>query len=39
MPIVSVAPKPQTRSMHRFDIEVEGSHNYFVDGRHGAQLS
>jgi len=32
MPIVSVAPKPQTRSMHRFDIEVEGSHNYFVDG-------
>jgi len=21
-----------TRSMNRFDIEVEGSHNYFVDG-------
>ena len=21
-----------TRSMHRFDIEVEGTHNYFVDG-------
>jgi len=21
-----------TRSMHRFDIEVEGSHNYFADG-------
>ena len=21
-----------TRSMHRFDIEVEGNHNYFVDG-------
>ena len=24
--------KPPTRSMHRFDIEVEGTHNYFVDG-------
>ena len=24
--------KPPTRSMHRFDIEVEGSHNYLVDG-------
>ncbi len=24
--------KPQTGSMHRFDIEVEGNHNYFVDG-------
>ena len=32
MPILSIAPKPRTRSMHRFDIEVEGSHNYFVDG-------
>ena len=32
MPILSIAPKPKTRSMHRFDIEVEGSHNYFVDG-------
>jgi recombination protein RecA len=32
MPIVSIAPKPKTRSMHRFDIEVEGNHNYFVDG-------
>jgi recombination protein RecA len=32
MPIMSIAPKPTTRSMHRFDIEVEGSHNYFVDG-------
>ncbi|MBV8949894.1 MAG: recombinase RecA, partial [Actinobacteria bacterium] len=31
-PIVNVARKPKTRSMHRFDIEVEGSHNYFVDG-------
>jgi recombination protein RecA len=32
MPIVTIAPKPKTRSMHRFDIEVEGSHNYLVDG-------
>ena len=32
MPIVSIAPKPPTRSMHRFDIEVEGTHNYFADG-------
>jgi recombination protein RecA len=32
MPIVQIAPKPRTRSMHRFDLEVEGSHNYFVDG-------
>jgi recombination protein RecA len=32
MPIVDVREKPTTRSMHRFDIEVEGSHNYLVDG-------
>ena len=32
MPVTSIAPKPPTRSMHRFDIEVEGSHNYMVDG-------
>ncbi len=32
MPVVKIAPKPKTRSMHRFDIEVEGSHNYFADG-------
>jgi recombination protein RecA len=32
MPITNIAPKPPTRSMHRFDIEVEGSHNYLVDG-------
>jgi recombination protein RecA len=31
-PIVKIAPKPKTRSMHRFDIEVEGSHNYLADG-------
>ncbi|MGH9224243.1 MAG: recombinase RecA [Acidimicrobiales bacterium] len=32
MPITKITTKPPTRSMHRFDIEVEGSHNYFVDG-------
>jgi recombination protein RecA len=32
MPIISIGIKPKTRSMHRFDIEVEGNHNYFVDG-------
>jgi len=32
LPILAIAPKPPTRSTHRFDIEVEGSHNYFVDG-------
>jgi recombination protein RecA len=32
MPILGMAPKPKTRGMHRFDIEVEGSHNYLVDG-------
>jgi recombination protein RecA len=32
VPVVEVHRKPRTRSMHRFDIEVEGSHNYLVDG-------
>jgi len=32
LPIKAISPKPLTRSTHRFDIEVEGSHNYFVDG-------
>ncbi len=32
MPIISVGVKPKTRSMHRFDIEVEDSHNYLVNG-------
>ena len=32
MPIVDIHQKPPTRSMRRFDIEVEGSHNYLVDG-------
>ncbi|ACY98833.1 intein-containing recombinase RecA [Thermomonospora curvata] len=30
--ILDVRVKPKTRSMRRFDIEVEGAHNYFVDG-------
>ncbi len=30
--ILDIRIKPRTRSMHRFDIEVEGGHNYFVDG-------
>ena len=32
MPITGIAEVPSGRSSHRFDIEVEGSHNYFVDG-------
>jgi recombination protein RecA len=32
MPVIDIHKKPRTRSMHRFDIEVEGSHNYFADG-------
>jgi len=32
MPIQKIAVKPKTRSMHRFDIEVGHTHNYFVDG-------
>jgi recombination protein RecA len=30
--VLDVHVKPRTRSMHRFDIEVEGNHNYLVDG-------
>jgi recombination protein RecA len=30
--ILDIHVKPPSRSMHRFDIEVEGTHNYFVDG-------
>ena len=30
--VLDVHVKPPTRSMHRFDIQVEGNHNYFVDG-------
>src|ERR1019366_1148581 len=32
MPVTDIHRKPPTRSMRKFDIEVEGSHNYFVDG-------
>jgi recombination protein RecA len=32
MPILSIGPKPPSKSTHRFDIEVEGSHNYLADG-------
>src|SRR5919106_1697544 len=32
MPIVKIHQKPPSRSTHRFDIGVEGSHNYFADG-------
>ena len=31
-PVLDVRVKPKTRSMHRYDIEVEGSHNYLADG-------
>jgi recombination protein RecA len=30
--VLDVHVKPHTRSMRKFDIEVEGNHNYFVDG-------
>ena len=30
--VLDIHIKPPTRSMNRFDIEVEGGHNYFVDG-------
>jgi recombination protein RecA len=30
--ILDIYVKPPTRSMKRFDLEVEGLHNYFVDG-------
>jgi recombination protein RecA len=30
--VTAVKVKPKGRSMHRFDIEVEGSHNYLADG-------
>jgi recombination protein RecA len=32
MPITDIAPKAPISNTHRFDIEVEGSHNYFADG-------
>jgi len=30
--VIDIHVKPPMRSMNRFDIEVEGGHNYFVDG-------
>jgi recombination protein RecA len=30
--ILDIHVKPPTRSMRKFDLEVEGHHNYFVDG-------
>ena len=32
MPIVSITSRTDLRSMHKFDLEVGGTHNYFVDG-------
>ncbi len=32
LPVTDIRVKPPTRSMRRFDIEVEDSHNYLVDG-------
>ncbi len=32
MPVLDIHRKPPSKKTHRFDIEVEGSHNYFVDG-------
>jgi recombination protein RecA len=32
MPVVEIGTTRPTGSTHRFDIEVEGTHNYFVDG-------
>ena len=31
-PIIGIHKKPPTRSMRKFDLEVEGHHNYLVDG-------
>ena len=32
VPILDIHEKPKTRSMRKFDLEVEGHHNYLVDG-------
>jgi recombination protein RecA len=32
VPVIDIHLKPKTRSMRRFDLEVEGHHNYLVDG-------
>ncbi len=31
LPITKIGVRAPSRSMHRFDIEVDGTHNYFVD--------
>jgi recombination protein RecA len=31
-PIIGIHEKPPSRSMRKFDLEVEGHHNYLVDG-------
>jgi recombination protein RecA len=32
VPILSISEKPRTKSMRKFDLEIEGYHNYLVDG-------
>ncbi|HYZ98001.1 MAG TPA: recombinase RecA [Acidimicrobiales bacterium] len=32
LPITKIGVRPPSRSTHRFDIEVAGTHNYFADG-------
>ncbi|MBW3667490.1 MAG: hypothetical protein KY394_07840, partial [Actinobacteria bacterium] len=32
VPVADISIKPKTKSMRRFDIEIEGHHNYLVDG-------
>jgi recombination protein RecA len=32
MPVMDIHVKPPTASTHRFDLEIEGNGNYFVDG-------
>jgi recombination protein RecA len=32
VPVLDIHEKPETRSMRKFDLEVEGHHNYLVDG-------
>ena len=32
LPVIDIHDRPPNSSMHRFDIEVEDSHNYLVDG-------
>jgi recombination protein RecA len=32
LPITKIGVRPPSQATHRFDIQVEGTHNYFVDG-------